>query len=124
MPSDTGTDPWDLPDWTDNEDERVTINCFRDTKHPVAMFIAKLSFTRDHQMISTREGRFGFTCSGARPDDAVVVFNSSVSPFVVRKVDVVEGTTRWQLVGDAYVHGMMYGEADGVDVKEEDILLM
>lgn len=97
---------------------------FRDVTHPVAMFMAKLSFTRDRQMISTRDGRLGFTCTGVQPADAVCVFNNSVSPFVVRKVDVVDGTTRWKLVGDAYVSGLMYREADGLEVEEADVLLV
>ena len=100
------------------------MKCFRDTRHPVAVFMAKLSFMRDYQMVSTRDGRFGFTCTGARPDDVVCVFNNSVSPFVVRKVDVVDGRTRWKFVGDAYVSGLMYGEADGLEVEEEDVLLV
>ena len=75
-------------------------------------------------MIGTREGRFGFTCTGARLGDVVCVFNNSVSPFVVRRVDEVDGRTRWKLVGDAYVSGLMYGEADALGVEEVDVLLM
>jgi hypothetical protein len=76
-------------------------------------------------MISTEEGRFGFTCTGVETRDVVAVFNDSVSPFVVRRVDWVDGRTRWKLVGDAYIHGLMYGEADKLGgVEEEDILLM
>lgn len=50
--SETRTDPWELPDWTDSDEDLATMNCFRDSKHPVAMFMLKLTFTRDHQMIS------------------------------------------------------------------------
>jgi hypothetical protein len=100
------------------------MRCFRDSKHPVAVFMVKLSFTLDHQMVGTREGRFGFTCTGARLGDVVCVFNNSVSPFVIRKVDEMDDRTRWRFVGDAYVDGLMYGEADALAVEEENVLLM
>jgi hypothetical protein len=47
-----------------------------------------------------------------------------VSPFVLRKVDDKDGNERYKFVGDAYVHGLMYGEADGTDVHEENILFV
>lgn len=100
------------------------MKCFRDKSHPVFMFMVNLSFTRDHQMVNTNNGRFGFSCTGVQPGDVVCVFNDSVSPFVVRRVDEVEGRARWKLVGDAYVHGLMHGEADISKMEEEDILLM
>lgn len=100
------------------------MDCFRNPRSTVFKFVAKLCFTRDHQMINMREGRFGFTCSGVQPGDVVCVFDDSVSPFVLRKVDDKDGNERYKFVGDAYVHGLMYGEADGTDVHEENILLV
>lgn len=100
------------------------MDCFRNPLSPVFKFVAKLCFTRDHQMINMREGRLGFTCSGVQPGDVVCVFNDSVSPFVLRRVDDKDGDARYKFVGDAYVHGLMYGEADSIDVQEEDILLV
>lgn len=122
--SKTGIDPWDLPDWTDCEEERATVHCFRDPGHPVANFMANLRLTRDHQLINTTDGRFGFTCTGVRPGDVVCVFNDSVSPFVLRRVEDRNGEARYMFVGDAYVHKLMYGEADSMDIVEEDIVLV
>lgn len=87
-------------------------------------FTSKLCFTCDHQLINTKEGRFGFTCTGVRAGDVVCVFNDSVSPFVLRRVEDRDGDVRYQFVGDAYVHGLMYGEADRIDVDEVDVLLV
>ena len=98
--------------------------CLRDLQSPVFKFVAKLYYTRDHQIINMGEARFGFTCSGVQPGDVVCVFNDSVSPFVLRRVDDKGGDARYKFVGDAYVHGLMYGEADSIDVQEEDILLV
>lgn len=100
------------------------MDCFRNPSSPVFKFVAKLCFTRDHQMINMREERFGFTCSGVQPGDVVCVSNDSVSPFVLRRVDDKNGDARYKFVGDAYVHGLMYGEADSMDAQEEDILLV
>lgn len=58
------------------------------------------------------------------PGDVVCVFNDSVSPFVLRKVDEVDARTRYKFVGDAYVHGLMYGEADGMEDEEEEGILL
>jgi len=30
----------------------------------------------------------------------------------------------WKLVGDYYVHGLMHGEAEALDIEERDIMLM
>lgn len=100
------------------------MNSFRDPENPVTRLTARLCFTRDHQMINTKEKRFGFTCTGVQPGDVVCVFNDSVSPFVLRKVDEVDGKTRYKFIGDAYVHGLMYGEADAMKIDEEGILLV
>ncbi|KAF3008766.1 hypothetical protein E8E13_010270 [Curvularia kusanoi] len=119
------TNPCDLPDWTESDEEKVTVNNFRhDVEDPVCRFMISLTFTRDRQMINTRDGRFGFTCTGVQPGDVVCVFNDSVSPYVLRRAEHKDGDVRYKFVGDAYIHGLMYGEADGMNVAEEDILLV
>jgi hypothetical protein len=40
----------------------------------------------------------------------VWILSGARVPFVLRQVDV-NGESRYELVGEAYVHGMMYGEA-------------
>lgn len=44
---------------------------------------------------------------------------------VLRKVDIADdGVKRWRFVGDAYVEGLMYGEADKMNVEEKEICLV
>ncbi|XPS94955.1 hypothetical protein M3J09_004253 [Ascochyta lentis] len=120
----TGQDPWTLPEWAENEQEMQTMQCFRTQDHPVFRFAAVLAFTRNHQMFSTEQGRFGFTMTGVRTGDVVCVFNHAVSPHVLRRVQDRSGEARYRFVADAYVHGLMYGEADDIDVDGEDVVLV
>ena len=120
----SGTDPWDLPDWTQSEGERATMDAFRNPEHPVARFTASICFTRHHQLFNTEGGRFGFTATGVQAGDVVCVFNNAVSPHVLRRVEDRDGKARYIFMGDAYVSGLMYEEADNMDVKEVDIVLV
>ncbi|KAK5653071.1 hypothetical protein OQA88_9357 [Cercophora sp. LCS_1] len=70
--------------------------------------------------VSMRGRRFAVTVAGymtlvpnvSLPGDVVCIIPPGTTPFVLREVpcDNTEGPKRYQLVGDAYVHGMMYGE--------------
>lgn len=52
----------------------------------------------------------------------VCVFNSADTPHVLRKV---EGNGNvYRVIGDAYVHGLMLVEADGMVGEERDITLV
>ena len=97
---------------------------FRSPEHPVARFVTNVCFTRDHQLFNTTDGMFGFTATGVQEGDIVCVINHAVSPHVLRRVEDRDGEARYVLVGDAYVSGLMYGEADGMDVDEVDIVLV
>jgi hypothetical protein len=47
-------------------------------------------------------------------------------PHVIRRVSGEnEGETElWRFVGDAYVHGLMKGEADVIDVEKKDFVFV
>jgi hypothetical protein len=45
-----------------------------------------------------------------QPEDVVVVLRGGFSPFILRK----KADSYW-LIGEAYMHGMMYGEAVQMD---------
>jgi hypothetical protein len=77
------------------------------------------------QLFWTKENRSGFTNEGVRPGDVVCVFNGSVVAYVLRRADEDgDQVERWCLVGEAFVPGLMYGEADGMEVEERDIILV
>ena len=61
----------------------------------------------------TAENRVGLMPETARPGDLIAVFDSCVVPFVLR-ADIRH---RFRLVGDCYVHGIMYGDAPGEAIR-------
>ena len=61
---------------------------------------------RNRALFSTEKGYIGLGPPHCRPGDIVCILFGGEVPFVLRPV---EG--RYQLVGDAYVHGIMEGEA-------------
>jgi hypothetical protein len=57
--------------------------------------------------VSTRHGRIGLAPKHTQPGDVVVILWNAGSPYVLRPV----GNRNFKLVGEAYIHGLMYGEA-------------
>ncbi|KAJ4364235.1 hypothetical protein N0V95_000857 [Ascochyta clinopodiicola] len=87
-------------------------------------FLSKLWRLAERQLFNTTHGRFGFTLRGVVCGDLVCVFNGSQTPHVVRRVEDRGGRPRYRFVGDAYVHGVMYGEADDMNVAEMEMTLV
>jgi hypothetical protein len=58
------------------------------------------------RLFRTTKGYIGLSPRLARKGDCIGLFKGGMVPFVIRP----EGS-RWQLVGDCYVHGIMKGEA-------------
>ena len=69
-------------------------------------------------LFRTQHGRIGLGSSTLEIDHSVWMLSGGRVPFVLRKV-VVNNDSRYDLVGEAYVHGMMYGEAVK-DLRPED----
>jgi hypothetical protein len=71
-------------------------------------------------LISTERGRLGLAPNSTKPGDSVAFVRNSRVPFTIRRV---EGG-RYELVGEAYIHGLMNGEIakEGPIVLEEIIL--
>jgi hypothetical protein len=89
-------------------------------------FLGCMYILENAQLFLTTEGRFGFTLKGVKSGDAVVALNGSPYLHVLRKVSDGSDTEpeTWKFVGNAYVHGMMHGEVDELEVEEEDIVLV
>ncbi|KAM7182800.1 Heterokaryon incompatibility protein (HET) domain containing protein [Rhypophila sp. PSN 637] len=71
------------------------------------------------RLMWSRDGYFGAVPAEAREGDAIVLVEGCRVPLVLRsvvkvtgsgEVDSEGGTCRWQLVGDCFMHGAMYGE--------------
>jgi hypothetical protein len=77
------------------------------------------------RFIITRAGRYGLAPVKARKGDSCCVLFGAKTPFIVRPV--ADSPDIYQLIGEAYVHGMMKGEvlemcAQG-KFQEENIIL-
>jgi hypothetical protein len=63
---------------------------------------------------------------GVMPGDRICALNRSLVPHVIRRVRRDDETEPelWRFVGDAYVHGLMKVEADGIEAEERDIVFV
>lgn len=79
---------------------------------------------RGKQLFWTNDNLFGWTTTGVRRGDVVCIFSGAPVLHVIRPEESDDGTERWRFVGDAYVHGLMYGAADDIDVEEREFCLV
>jgi hypothetical protein len=91
-----------------------------------AGYLDRMRILNRRQLFQTKEGRFGFTIRGVVPGDRICALNGSPVLHVIRRVtgDNETEPELWKFVGDAYVHGLMKGEADEIDVEERDIVFV
>ena len=70
----------------------------------------------------SRTGFMGLAPKAALPDDEIVLFLGARIPFVIRR----SGNRNWNLIGECYVYGLMFGEAmEGLDVERmEDLVII
>ena len=59
-----------------------------------------------------------------REGDLIVVLDGSPTPHVVRRIEDRGGSERYEFVGDAYVHGLMYGEAEELGLEERELVFV
>jgi Heterokaryon incompatibility protein (HET) len=74
-------------------------------------FAARMAMAvRQRRMMKTQKGFVGLVAGEAMAGDSVVLFQGGQVPLILRWMG-----THWKLVGDAYVHGIMNGEAFNLD---------
>ncbi|KFY27601.1 hypothetical protein V493_03402 [Pseudogymnoascus sp. VKM F-4281 (FW-2241)] len=78
------------------------------------------------RLFVTKERLIGLGPAGMREGDEVWVLPSAGAIFILRKCnDDDDGDMRYSFIGDAYVHGVMDGEAvDGKEVEIRDVILV
>ncbi|PLN78371.1 heterokaryon incompatibility protein-domain-containing protein [Aspergillus taichungensis] len=81
---------------------------FVEMEEAVGMFEEFCKITILRCYISTEGGRVGLAPHAAKTGDLVCIFYGADTPYIVRRT---EDGSNVVLVGDAYVHGLMYGEA-------------
>ena len=69
----------------------------------------------------TGDGRVGLAPALVQTNDIICVFHGSHVPHIIRP-GTQQGT--WVIVGEVYVHGMMYGEAEQLDLPAKDFVLV
>ena len=75
----------------------------------------------------TTSGYLGLGTCHLRPGDQIVIFDGDTTPFILREeLDHDMATGRYQIVGDCYLYGWMYGDYfghcimdDGIDVTPD-----
>lgn len=77
---------------------------------------------------TTELGLFGVVAFDCKPGDRIFVLRGGAVPLILRPVashsDAEDEGQKYQLIGDAYIRGVMYGEGLSFDeVEESDIIL-
>ena len=69
-------------------------------------FTEKMGCATNRRLVRTKKGYLGLAGDVVRVGDLVVLCEGGKLPLVVRKAGQMQ-----KLVGDCYIHGIMYGEA-------------
>lgn len=70
------------------------------------------------RVFGTKEGRMGMGSCAAELGDSIVLLSGCNTPLILR-----ESGHGWKLVGECYVHGVMYGEISPEEHAMEDITI-
>jgi hypothetical protein len=81
----------------------------------------QVEFSRRSPGFPNQNGEIGITIRGVRQGDSVAVFGTATTPHILRRAG---GSEKYSVVGDAYVHGIMYGESDSLKIPTQDICLI
>lgn len=80
-----------------------------------------MTFMRGRLPFSTEGGCFGAGPESLKEHDVVCVLNNAKTAHILRPTHE-DGT--YELVGEAYVHGMMDGEVEDLNIEEVDMELI
>ena len=76
------------------------------------------------RVCETAKGYLGLVCGDAKVEDQICVFHGGAVPFILRPADQSDSKKTWSLIGECYIHGIMYGEAlSWSGIKEEEFCL-
>jgi hypothetical protein len=77
-------------------------------KSPISDYPLNNDIIENRRIGKSSKGYICLLPKATQPDDSIVIFKGGKVPFVVRKH---EDGCHWRLIGEAYVHGIMFGEA-------------
>ncbi|KAL9619050.1 MAG: hypothetical protein Q9160_006305 [Pyrenula sp. 1 TL-2023] len=91
---------------------------------PCMRFLTDILTCLEHRrLFTTSQGRLGFGPKTTQEADVVCILNYACTAHILRQAKN-EGTEKYKLLGEAYVHGMMTGEIEALDLEEQDIRLV
>jgi hypothetical protein len=78
------------------------------TNKPLLEFELQGRYTLHRRMVQTSKGYIGLASCAAKVGDCIVICKGSKVPLVLQRADKPD---TWRYIGDAYIHGIMNGEA-------------
>jgi hypothetical protein len=81
---------------------------YRDPKD-LAEFVSHSFEAYDRRLAKTEKGRLASVPPSTKAGDRIILLAGGKTPYVARQRSGVP--QQWELVGDCYVHGIMFGEA-------------
>ncbi|KAL9006106.1 MAG: hypothetical protein Q9188_001126 [Gyalolechia gomerana] len=75
------------------------------------------------RLVTTERGYVGMALETVERGDAVGVLYGCSMPIVLRESKTNVGDSRWRVIGECYLHGMMNGEAMEWGTNPQDIVL-
>lgn len=96
---------------------------FKQDRVPIRQAMDAIGEVHDgHRIIRTTGGRFGYANGNFQSGDRLVVFDGAWTPHIVRQVR--KEPDAFELVGVAYVRGMMRGEVENLEIESQEIVLV
>ncbi|CAD6447755.1 cf9b8c6c-2e22-4f7d-ae71-1c3655b0a70b [Sclerotinia trifoliorum] len=78
-----------------------------------------MAYQQNRRPFISTQGYVGLLPGHSLPGDVIIIIFGAVQPFVVRSV----GEDKWELIGEAYIYGIMDGEFMESDFKTEEFVL-
>lgn len=88
------------------EDQLSDDTAQRLVSHEAAPFLALAERAALRRLARTEKGYLGLVPPIAQPGDAIALLKGARVPIILRQKE-----TAWELIGDSYIHGVMFGEA-------------
>ncbi|OAL44061.1 HET-domain-containing protein [Pyrenochaeta sp. DS3sAY3a] len=104
------------------EEENWRREDFPDLMKHLGGVMAVVNNLEGSRLFITAEGRIGRGSPHIKAGDCVCILSYAKVAHVIRRTSDT-GQTSYNFIGSAYVHGMMNGEVEDLDVEEVDIIL-
>ncbi|KAI9692206.1 MAG: hypothetical protein M1822_006436 [Bathelium mastoideum] len=86
-------------------------------------FLHEIAFCLERRrLFKTSKGRLGFGPKAIQQGDVICILNNAITAHILRR-DKRQKRTTYRFIGEAYVHGMMNGEIETLNIEEEDFVL-